>query len=132
MIKLKYGLTPSPDAIAAWGARAIYKRNPKAYELNRTKTGAMRKRGLVPYFDLTLLHDRQDIAFDGTAEIGTLKLLTRWVDQIGVPWLRKACNDYKLENDSEAVLTFTDGQFALRASPNKSHGYLYIVVSVAP
>ena len=121
-LKLAWGLVPPEGVSAAWGARAIYTYNRAAYDANHTKRGAERKRGLINYFNVDLLHDRKSMEGDPLS----LELLCAWLDKVGLLRLIKECNERFIMPDSEDVVEFTDGLYSLRATPRASHGYLYI------
>lgn len=120
-LKPAWGITPPPDcgASAAWGARAIYHENHQAYKENHTKAGKLRKRGLVPWYFVELVWDRQGAA----GRNADLLALNEWVNKVGLPRLRAEC---EIPRDSEKTLTFSDGRFTMTASPRASYGYLYI------
>ncbi len=127
-LKLKFGL-PVPDgAVAAWGARAIYKYNPKAFDLNHTTRGTKRKRRKANYFDVVILGDRMDSVGDEA----TVLRLCKWFDETARVKLVDECNERYISPESGAIVTFTEGSFSLIACPNKSHGYLYITLWVHP
>ena len=121
-LKPAWGLTPPPGVTAAWGARAIYTANREAYKANHTKTGAKRKRGLVPEFFVELLYDRQGAA--GNAE--DLEALSAWINKVGLPKLREMCSEQYVTPDSNDAVSFSQGRFEINASPRSSYGYLYI------
>lgn len=91
----------APDgAVRAWGARAIYQRQR-----------------------IELLWDRQNWQPDEKPPVE----FEDWINQIGLPWLRKTCTDRYITPDSSTVLLYEDGPYGIEASPQRSYGYLYIV-----
>lgn len=95
-IKPTWGLTPTPGARYAWGARAIHK-------------------------GLETLYDRQGI--DGEASEEERKALLSWLNERAMPLLRSM--DLPYPEESREVSISGDG-FTLRADPRASHGYLYL------
>lgn len=121
---LTYGLKdPAADAVAVWGARAIYSRDRGAFEQNYTKSGKPRKRGRVPWFTVDLLWDRKDATGDKAA----LKRLCDWLDKVALPKLRM---EIDLEPSESTNYTIEDENFTLHANPRASYGYLYITAWV--
>lgn len=121
-LKPAWGLTPPPGVKAAWGARTIYTENTKAYEANHTKAGTKRKRGRVPNFFVELVWDRQG----GAGRNEDLQALLAWVDDVGLPAVKKLCDEQFITPESDAVVSFCDENFEINASPRSSYGYLYI------
>jgi hypothetical protein len=83
--------------VAAWGARAIF------------------ANGCID-----LLPDRQGAAGDQAA----LNDLIAWVNKIGLPYLREEV--VKVSRSSSEVVNRDDSAYHIEASPQSSHGYLYI------
>lgn len=96
---LEWGLQPPAGARAAWGARAIFKRGPA----------------------IDIVWDRQDAFGDETV----VKDLVDWVRDTGIPLLTEATED--LSQRSDETVTIKRGRRTIKASPRRSHGYLYIV-----
>jgi hypothetical protein len=111
------------DAVAAWGARAIYTHNRSAYEANHTKAGKIRKRGRVPWMHVELLWDRMEAVGDADAA----KKLTAWLDKVALPKLRA---EIELDTTEGGNYTIEDNDFTLHASPRSSYGYLYMTAWV--
>lgn len=111
---LAWGRQPPEGITLAWGARAIYKLCVPSGLLNR---GAPRE----PAIDL--LWDRQ--AWRGPSEARAE--LSEWVNTKGLPNIKVACVNARLTGDSAEVVSWTDGTRTIEASPNQSHGYLYLV-----
>jgi len=97
--RLEWGLQAPADAKAAWGARAIFKRGPA----------------------IDVVWDRQD-AF---GEEKTVQDLVEWVRTTGIPALEDATED--LSPASDQIVSIKKGKRTIKASPRRSHGYLYIV-----
>lgn len=94
-----FGRRPSQHGIAvAWGARAIF------------NSGG-----------IDLLPDRQSWS-DSDSE--ALSRLQNWINGKGLPWLRAETKG--LSPAASSVLIHDEGEFHLEASPQQSHGYLYI------
>ena len=96
---LEWGLQPPAGAKAAWGARAIFKRGPA----------------------IDIVWDRQDAFGDEKA----VQALVEWVRTVGIPALETATED--LSPKSDETVTIKKGGRTIKASPRRSHGYLYIV-----
>lgn len=101
---LAWGRQPPEGITLAWGARAIYK-------YCHTK----------PVIDL--LWDRQ--AWRGPSD--GRAALAEWVNTKGLRAIVKACKDAGLTGASSEVVSWTDGNRTIEASPNASYGYLYLV-----
>jgi hypothetical protein len=90
-----------------WGARAIYRQQ---------------------FIDL--LPDRSSWHVPGDPEVeqnesrDAIKRLGDWIDKKGLPFLREESK--RLYPSEARVVTLDDGQFHIEASPQRSHGYLYI------
>ena len=89
----------SEDCAAIWGARAIWE-------------------GRSSHFDIP--PDRQQ--FDGTAE--ERKDLWAWTEKVGLP--RLATWALRVEGSSGRSLTYREGGYGIRGTPNASYGYMYI------
>jgi hypothetical protein len=97
------------DKIAVtWGARAIYTDR-----------------------QIDLLPDRQSYSIPSVEKLTYSKEqkaivngLAAWINTKGLPFLRKQAKT--LHADESRVVTLDDGQFHIEASPQASHGYLYI------
>lgn len=96
---LEFGLQPPASAKTAWGARAIFKRGPA----------------------IDIVFNRQD-AF---GEEKAVQDLVEWVRTVGLPEMEEATED--LSPTSEETVTIKKGRRTIKASPRRSHGYLYIV-----
>jgi hypothetical protein len=92
-----------------WGARAIYS-------------------GYAHNYHIDLLPDRQHVEPDSDADPDpkARKAFFRWVDKVGLPWLRKEVKRKALGQDSGEMLSFRDGRYRIHACCNCSYGYLYI------
>ncbi len=130
LLNLDWGLQPPPDAVLAWGARAIYRlatRDEKFFA-----NGKRRKQPKsVTSACIDLLWDRQSLALTAEADGKDAKALTTWIDKVGLPNLRKLCEDQFLTSDSEDHVEFERDGYAMKASPRASYGYLYITAWVA-
>jgi hypothetical protein len=96
---LEWGLQAPAEAKAAWGARAIFKRGPA----------------------IDIVFDRQD-AFGDEEKV---KDLVEWMRTTGLPMLEEATAD--LSPTSDQTVSIRRGKRNIKASPRRSHGYLYIV-----
>ena len=93
---------PIPEArVCYWGARAIYK-------------------GYADHCNIDLLSDRQ--TFDGTSN----DAFGVWLNRRALPWLRAEVKRIGLSADDPQVIVFREFKYELRATTNKSFGYLYI------
>jgi hypothetical protein len=52
------------------------------------------------------------------------KRLAKWINDTALPFLRKEAT--RLYGDESRIVTLDDGLFHIEASPQSSHGYLYI------
>ncbi len=112
-VSLPIGMMPANQATAvkakaAWGARALFRQGtgPPAYG---------------PQI-IDLLWDRQDMLGPEPERLE----LQEWIDSKGLPALRQAVEDMNLQTTSTETVTIKDGKFRMKASPKRSHGYLYI------
>lgn len=122
----EWGLPPRPGvlALAAWGARAIYKITT---ERDR-KTG----RKIPPEIDL--LWDRQEFKYDALDPLAVKAVgrLQKWISAKGMKKLSRECMTRFITGDCAEVVEIVDGDFMLIASPRKSYGYLYIGAWIVP
>jgi hypothetical protein len=114
-----FGLPMDKDAERYWGARAIYK-------------GPWDK--WAPC-SIDILHDRQGMTGithpdkqDGVSQykLDDDKKFIDWCNKVALPWLREKLKKHKLYTDSKEHLRLIDGPYKLTATPNASHGYMYI------
>lgn len=126
--RLAWGIAPPDGTVAAWGARAIYTENRTSHDDRYTKRGTRRKVPKAPAFSIELLWDRQA----GAGRNAELQLLQTWINERGLPWLRKECSDRFITRDCDETVTMTEGDFTITASPRESCGYLYIGAWYAP
>ncbi len=106
-----------------WGARAIYTENHHYFRTAYTKAGKLRKHPPEDMFRIDIPWDRQD--FIGPAD--ERKALSTWINKVGLPLLRKACqNEQWSPPDGEREVRIGQDGYTLVANPRKSHGYLYI------
>jgi len=129
-LALDWGLQPPPTTPLAWGARAIYKLG--SHEEKFFENGKRRKNPkTVTRASIDLLWDRQGSSRDeaSTTEKDQ-KALLQWVDNIGLPELRKLCVAKYLSGSSEDEVEFASDGYAIKASPRASYGYLYLVAWV--
>ncbi len=94
------------EILRYWGARAIFKGGT-----------------------IDLLPDRQ--TFQGPEQDQSLERqdfnflsFVWWVNNTALPWLREEVKN--LGTDSGKIVEFGEGRFFMAASPQSSHGYLYI------
>jgi hypothetical protein len=107
---LEWGLDRNVDGAdveAAWGARAIW------------------NRGFID-----LLWDRQDIK--GTDE--GRAILVSWINETGLKEIDRKLKDKNVYQSSQETVmqdtTYKGRKFSIVASPNASHGYLYLTARV--
>jgi hypothetical protein len=117
---------PLPEGwMMAWGARTIYK-------LLRTQDRTSRGK-LLPSFTRTasidVLHDRHEMVGGTTAERRTFGA---WIDQHGMPAIKRLCEEQEIEARDETTIEFASDGYAIKASPNASFGYLYILAWKVP
>ncbi len=107
--------TEIPDAIfgfvlptgipCAWCARAIYYTRPDIY--------------------IDLVPDRMHTHGDKNNE--TVKRMHDWLNKTGIPELRRVCSEMRIASNSHSHIEYKSDGHIIRATPNGSHGYLYIV-----
>jgi hypothetical protein len=97
---MSFGYPISEEHVGYWGARAIYQ-------------------GVRDDYHVDVLWNRQD------AE-GASDEFTYWLNYRALPWLRAEMRRACLDTDSDECLELREFKFLLRATPNKSYGYLYI------
>lgn len=125
---LAWGLAAPPEAIIAWGARAIYKLQDVAVKV---RTGCHLSHRIVNKAEIDIPHDRQAGAFAPDTTEQSRAALYRWLNTKGLLRLRRECVKQYLTGDSTDEVIINDGLYHLKASPRASHGYLYIVAWVA-
>lgn len=103
--KLEWGLFPIPDGeyLAIWGARAIL-------EDGR----------------IILLPDRQQML----GNLDTKDILCRWINHTGLPNLKHHIKTNCWNGSTEDIFILDLWPFQLRASPRRSHGYLYLTAVI--
>jgi len=102
--RLEWGRQPPDDVAVAWGARAIYDHAGGAASID-------------------LLWDRQAWRGDSAERAS----LAEWINTEGLKAIKDACVRTNLTHDSTEVVSWTDGNRTIEASPQGSHGYLYLV-----
>lgn len=123
--RLEWGGNVPSASPAAWGARAIYHLDPIEVKVGKDGKRLKRPRAGVDA-RIELLWDRKCAHGDPDK----LALLFRWLDSTGIPELKRRCEKEYLVTDSADVIEFGGAEFGgyqLRATPNESCGYLYIV-----
>jgi len=124
-LKVPFGRQPPPEAVVAWGARAIYSiRSGRARQVKRTVAGRTRRVFVQESIvNIDLLWDRQRFAGDEPAILAFKKV----VDEKLLPALRIRCAERGLPTNSHDVVEIkTDDGCTMEASPQGSYGYLYI------
>lgn len=128
---LAWGLGDAvPDDVKlAWGARAIYSITTREV---RVKNGRrLRHSQSETIATIDLLYDRQGTAGTGTDD--ERKALAAWINNKGLPALKRWCERHYITPDCEEKFELLDGSsYALVASPRASYGYLYIAAWVVP
>lgn len=127
-LKPEWGLPPEANAVAAWGARAIYKFGGRTERVRRKvpKSNPARYRFVEKFVmgaDIDLLWDRQSMV-GGTEK--ERKVLQSWLNKKGLKKLKKECEAQSLTSSCDEVVWVRDGKFGLYANPRSSYGYLYI------
>src|SRR5262245_59154844 len=114
------GVTP----VRAWGARAILRTEWVVKPVKRK--GKTVGRDSETKVSVETLADRSQYRGpDITAP--EAKAFFAWLDQKGMPTLRKTADKLGLDPGEDTELPVDDGKYHLRANPRKSYGYLYIV-----
>ena len=106
MLTHVWGRRPAEPKPLSWGARAIY--------------------GQAKAYSIDLLSDRQGMSEGGTE--AERKQLSAWLNKAGLPALRRLCRTMQLWTDSHHVAELDLDGWHIEASPQGSHGYLYIGV----
>jgi len=100
-----YGFVLPIGLPCVWAARAIYYTRPNIF--------------------IDLVHDRMCIYGDRESE--AVRNLHRWLNKNGMPELLSLCIEMHITvNDYRHIEYQSDG-YIIKATPNGSHGYLYIV-----
>ena len=94
-----------PGLTCLWTARAIYSTKPK------------------PYVDL--LPDR--IRSYGDIYSQEAKRMHAWLHLTGIPELKALCVEENITVNDCRHIEHTSSEHTIRATPNGSHGYLYII-----
>ena len=100
-----WGLHPLPEGeyLAVWGARAIFQHR-----------------------ELDFLHDRQQALGSEKARA----LLGKWIARTALPRLKKHIRENRWDSASREVFELNIGPCTLKASPNGSHGYMYLTATL--
>jgi hypothetical protein len=103
--KFMWGLNPLPEGecLAVWGARAIFLRR-----------------------ELDFLPDRQQAIGSEKARI----ILGKWIAKTALPRLKKHIRENRWDGATRDVFEFHAGPCSLKASPNGSHGYMYLTATL--
>ena len=103
--KLRWGLRPveQADYLAVWGARATFSEG-----------------------ELYFMPDRQEHIGDTVPVCA----LTNWINDTALSALKKYIKETNWSNDSKEIFTLNDNLFTLKASPNGSHGYMYLTATL--
>ena len=56
--------------------------------------------------------------------------LTNWINDTALPALKQHIKETNWSNDSREIYTLNDNLFTLNASPNGSHGYMYLIATL--
>jgi len=70
--------------------------------------------------------DRQEHIGD----IIPVNTLVNWLNDTALPALKQHIKETNWSNDSNEVYTLNDNLFTLKASPNGSHGYMYLTATL--
>lgn len=96
-----FGFKLEKEYDTVWGSRAIY--NSKTH-------------------DIEFLSDRNEIR--NPENFGPLK---KWLSEKGINTMRKLIHKHGLSQDSREVLIYSDDKYIIKATPNGSYGYMYLV-----
>lgn len=105
-IQVAWGLQPPETALAAWGARAIYRNGHNTH--------------YKP--DIDFLPDRKE----AKGEVPALRDLCWWLGSRGMSLLRERLEKGNVSPRDNVLVEIQEGKFTLQANPKASHGYLYI------
>lgn len=124
-----------------WGARAIYKLIDHDTVYARTGRGMPRKvlHRACTEASIDIPFDRHEMISPALAVEGTIaaavtnhahekerKAFAKWIQNKGIPALRKWCIKEYITGDCDAKFELTEGGYSLVAGPRASYGYLYI------
>lgn len=104
-----FGLTPPPIAKVSWGGRAIFDCQKDRISLN------------VPY-----LCQQFAGAMEGR------KALADWLNRTGFDLLRKQLKLCRITIKCRREIVVAEGEYVLRANPQGSCGYLYLIAYPDP
>ena len=107
---LGWGLTTlvSENAVAAWGARAVYIHNGRECRVD-------------------LLPDRQDSEFAASYSAEERKAFFGWINGIALPWLGNRMQSVEFVHSGE-IITLTEARFLFRAKTTKhDNGFVYLL-----
>ena len=108
-----WGLSVPPEALRAWGARAIY-----------SYSGYSHAR-------VDVVWDRQEfVVAEGVEREGEAsKRFGKWIDD---QHLAQWCEEERLMTNEDRLISRSHGSYYIEASPNRSFGYLYIAAWEMP
>lgn len=146
-----WGLTAAiPEGVSlAWGARAIYAmRSVSVPVAGRTK---LKSTTIEPVIDLlwdrmgwsSLAGDPEDheararyfsqlTSEASRAQNEAERAMSVWINDVGIPALRKACIKQHVVPSSEVRIEYESNGYKIVANPNGSCGYLYIAAWKVP
>lgn len=103
--KLRWGLrqVEQADYLAVWGARATFAEG-----------------------ELYFMPDRQEHIGDTVPVCA----LTNWINDTALPAWKQHIKETNWSNNSREIYTLNDNLFTLNASPNGSHGYMYLTATL--
>ena len=103
--KLRWGLrqVEQADYLAVWGARATFAEGK-----------------------LYFMPDRQEHIGDTVPVCA----LTNWINDTALPAWKQHIKETNWSNNSREIYTLNDNLFTLNASPNGSHGYMYLTATL--
>lgn len=133
-LKLDWGMTADVPAGVklAWGARAIYSIRTSETPQKRRGGKVVQRAQSKTIASIDIPYDRQsgDAADDITPH--DRKVFTAWINNKGLPALKRWCERYYVTGDSDEKFELVDSGYALVALPRASYGYLYIAAWVVP
>lgn len=96
-----FGFKLEKEYDTVWGSRAIY--DSKTHQIE-------------------FLYDRNEIR--NPENFGPLK---KWLSETGLSAIRALIHKRGLNQDSREVLIYSDDKYIIKATPNGSYGYMYLV-----
>ena len=106
----------------AWGARAIYQLGIVERWVGRRT----RLKSVTHSATIDLVWDRQQMVLLPGIDITARTGLARWIDNKGLPELRKICEREHIAPSADGLIEHEADGYKIVGSPRRSYGYLYL------